>query len=136
MKIFSIDFIPTQLFIVQFVRTYVIHFLGTYVTILCNWLILWQNILYLYLDRIRICLILQEILFQDWVLKHCKSVQDSSLSKIQVWKVSVIKVRQLAIYQGWGAVPAPWLDSSSIVARQIGYLLRFMKNRISDLFWL
>ena len=31
----------------DFVRTYVIHLLGTYVTILCNWLILWQNALYL-----------------------------------------------------------------------------------------
>ena len=31
----------------EIVKTYVIHLLGTYVTILCNWLILWQNILYL-----------------------------------------------------------------------------------------
>ena len=29
------------------VMTYVIHLLGTYVTILCNWLILLQNVLYL-----------------------------------------------------------------------------------------
>ena len=29
------------------VRTYVIHLLGTYVNILSNWLILWQNTLYL-----------------------------------------------------------------------------------------
>ena len=28
----------------------------TYVMILCNWLILWQNALYLYLDRLRMCL--------------------------------------------------------------------------------
>ena len=75
------------------VRTYVIHLLGTYVTILYNWLILWQNTLYLYLGRSRMCLILQETLFQDQVLKPCKSVQDSS------WKVSVIKARQLAIYR-------------------------------------
>ena len=27
----------------EIVRTYVIHLLETYVTILCNWLILWQN---------------------------------------------------------------------------------------------
>ena len=27
----------------------------TYVMILCNWLILWQNALYLYLGRLRIC---------------------------------------------------------------------------------
>ena len=31
----------------EIVRTYVFHMLGSYVTILCNWLILWQNILYL-----------------------------------------------------------------------------------------
>ena len=31
----------------KIVRTYVLHMLGTYVTILCNWLILWQNALYL-----------------------------------------------------------------------------------------
>ena len=32
---------------VEIVRTYVIKVLGTYVTILCNWLILQQNVLYL-----------------------------------------------------------------------------------------
>ena len=63
---------------VKFVSTYAIHLLGTYITILCNWLILWQNALYLYLDRSRICLILQETVFQDQVLKTCKSVRDSS----------------------------------------------------------
>ena len=42
----------------EIVRTYVIHFLGTYVIILCNCLILWQNSLYLYLGRSRMCLIL------------------------------------------------------------------------------
>ena len=63
----------------EIVRTYVIHFLGTYVTILCNWLILWQNAFYLYLGRTRMYLILQETLFQDQVLKPCKSIQDSSL---------------------------------------------------------
>ena len=31
----------------EIVRTYVLHILGTYVTILCNWLIFWQNALYL-----------------------------------------------------------------------------------------
>ena len=31
----------------EIIRTYVIHLLGTYVTILCNWLILWQNVFYL-----------------------------------------------------------------------------------------
>ena len=60
------------------VRTYVIHLLGPYVTILCNWLIHWQNALYLYLGRSTMCLILQETVFQDQVLKPRKFVQDSS----------------------------------------------------------
>ena len=63
---------------VRIVRTYVIHLFGTYVTILYNWLIRWQNTLYLYLGRSRMCLILQETMFQDQVLKTCKSIQDSS----------------------------------------------------------
>ena len=41
--------------LIKFVRTYVIHLLGTYVTILCNWLILWKNAFYLYLGRSRMC---------------------------------------------------------------------------------
>ena len=40
-------------FVLFCVRTYVFHMLRTYVLILCNWLILWQNTLYLYLGRIR-----------------------------------------------------------------------------------
>ena len=55
-----------------------IHLLGTYVTILCNWLILRQNARYLYLGRSRMYLILQETLFQVQVLKPSKSVQESS----------------------------------------------------------
>ena len=38
------------------VRTYVFFMLRIYVMILCNWLILWQNALYLYLGRLRMCL--------------------------------------------------------------------------------
>ena len=40
----------------EIVRTYVIYLLVKYVTILCNWLILWQNALYLYLGKFRMCL--------------------------------------------------------------------------------
>ena len=49
--------ITLELIIGPIVRTYVIYLLGTYVVILCNWLILWQNALYLYLGRSRMCLI-------------------------------------------------------------------------------
>ena len=38
------------------VRIYVFHMLRTYVMILCNWLIIGQNALYLYLGRLRMCL--------------------------------------------------------------------------------
>ena len=57
----------------EIVKTCMIHLLGTYVTILCNWLIFWQNALYLCLGRFRMCLILQETLFQVQVWKPCKS---------------------------------------------------------------
>ena len=66
----------------EIVRTYAFHILGTYVTILCNWLILWQNALHLYLGKSRMCLILQEIRFQVQVLKPCKSIQDSSVKSV------------------------------------------------------
>ena len=73
----------------EIVRTYVIHLLRTYVTILCNWLILWQNAFYLYLGRSRMCLILQETMFKDQVLKH------SSLFKKSSKECNFIKARQL-----------------------------------------
>ena len=38
------------------IRTYVFLILRTYVMILCNWLIFWQNTLYLYFGRLRMCL--------------------------------------------------------------------------------
>ena len=40
----------------EIVMTYVFLMLRTYVIILCNWLILWQNALYLYLGGLRMCL--------------------------------------------------------------------------------
>ena len=110
----------------EIVRTYVIHLLGTYVTILRNWLIFWQNTLYLYLDKSRMCLILQETLFQIQVLKPCKSVQDSS------WKVHVIKAWQLVIYRALKSCSSPWLDNSSTNR----HLSRFMKFSFLGLFFI
>ena len=93
------------------VRTYVIYLLGIYVTIFCNWLIFWQNAFYLYLGRSRMCLILQETLFQDHVLKPCKSVEETS------WKVPIIKAQQLTWHPSYlsslKSCSAPWLYSSS-----------------------
>ena len=55
------SFLPSFLLLllllpIMLIRTYVFHMLRTYVMILCNWLILWQNALYLYLGRLRMCL--------------------------------------------------------------------------------
>ena len=71
------------------VMTYVFLMLRTYVMILCNWLILWQNALYLYLGRLRMCLNLQETTFQNQVLKP------SSLFKKSSKEWNFIKNRQL-----------------------------------------
>ena len=73
----------------EIVRTYVFYILRTYVMILCNWLILRQNTLYLYLGRLRMCLILQETTFQKQVLKP------SSLFKKSSKECKFIKARQL-----------------------------------------
>ena len=73
----------------EIVRTFVFHMLRTYVMILCNWLIFWQNTLYLYLGRFRMFEILQETLFQDQVLKL------SSLFNKTSSEYKIIKARQL-----------------------------------------
>ena len=66
----------------EIVRTYVSHLLRTYVTILCNWLILWRNTLYLYLGRSRMCLILQETYCSSLVLKPWRLDQETSKEKL------------------------------------------------------
>ena len=66
----------------EIVRTYVVHVLRTYVMILYNWLIFWQNALYLYLDRSRICLILQEACCSSLVLKPWRLDQETSKEKL------------------------------------------------------
>ena len=72
------------------VRTYVFHVLRTYVILLCNWLILWQNALYLYLGRSRMCLILQETCCSSLVLKPWRLDPETSKEKL------FIKARQIA----------------------------------------
>ena len=95
------------------VRTYVIHLLGTYVNILCNWLILWQNTLYLYLGRFIMFLILQETRFQDQVLKS------SSLSKKQDEKCKFIKAQQLHLLSLRRLFQPRVLDTCLTVSRQL-----------------
>ena len=61
------------------VRTYVIHLLETYVTILCNWLIIWQNALYLYLGRFKMYLNTSRNHVSRLSVKTFKSVQENKL---------------------------------------------------------
>ena len=68
--------------ICSYVRTYVFHLLRTYVILLCNWLIIWQNALYLYLGRSRMCLILQETCCSSLVLKPWRLDQETSEEKL------------------------------------------------------
>ena len=72
----------------EIVRTYVIHLLETYITILYNWLIFWQNAFYLYLGRSRMCLILQETC-SSLVLKPWRLDQETIEEKL------FIKARQI-----------------------------------------
>ena len=71
---------------------------------MCNWLILWQNALYLYLGRFRMCLILQETCCSSLVFKPWRLDQETSEEKL------FIKVGQIARHL--------WTDSST-PARQI-----------------
>ena len=73
----------------EIVRTYVLQMLGTYVTILCNWLILWQNTLYLYLGRLRMC--------STTLRNHV------SRSSVEIFK-SVQEIKECKIIKAWQLV--------------------------------
>ena len=51
-------------------------------TFILNWLILWQNTLYLYLGRSRMCLILQETCCSSQVFKSWRLDQKISEEKL------------------------------------------------------
>ena len=61
----------------------------TYVMILCNWLILWQNALYLYLGRLRMCLTTSRNHVSRSSVEAFKSVQEIKQ------ECKFIKARQL-----------------------------------------
>ena len=65
------------------------YMLRTYVMILCNWLILWQNALYLYLGRLRMCLNTSRNYISRSSVEASKSVQEIKQ------KCKFIKARQL-----------------------------------------
>ena len=60
----------------QTVKTYVFHMLRTHVLILCNWLILCQNALFLYLGKLRMCLTTSRNHVSRSSVKAFKSVQE------------------------------------------------------------
>ena len=75
---------------------------------MCNWLILWQNALYLYFDRSRMCLILQETCCSNLVLKPWRLDQETSEKKLFTKTEQIARhlqtdsstaSRQIAIYQ-------------------------------------
>ena len=117
----------------EIVRTYVIHLLGTYVT---HWLILWQNALYLYLGKSRMCLILQETCCSSLILKPWKLDQETSEEKLftkagQIaWQLldscsidSLTATRQVAIYRG-------------LMKLNIYYLSRYLiGHKLNDPLW-
>ena len=61
----------------------------TYVMILCNWLILWQKVLYLYLGRLRMCLTTSRNHVSRSSVEALKSVQEIKQ------ECKFIKARQL-----------------------------------------
>ena len=73
----------------EIVRTYVFLILRTYVMSLCNWLILWQNVLYLYLGRLRMCLNTLRNHVSRSIVEAFKSVQEIKQ------ECKFIKARQL-----------------------------------------
>ena len=73
----------------EIVRTYMFHMLGSYVTIFCNWLILLQNALYLYLGRLRMCLTISRNHVSRSSVEAFKSVQEIKQ------ECKFIKARQL-----------------------------------------
>ena len=79
---------------------------------MCNWLILWQNALYLCLGRSRMCLILQETCCSNLVLKPWRLDQETSEEKL------FTKVRQIAWHLR---------TDSSIVAQQIAIYRDLMR---------
>ena len=74
---------------IDVVSTYVFHMLRTYVMILCNWLILWQNALYLYLGGLRMCLTTSRNHVSRSSVEAFKSVQEIKQ------ECKFIKARQL-----------------------------------------
>ena len=120
----------------EIVRTYMFHLLRTYVILLCNWLILWQNTLYLYLDRSRMCLILQKTCCSSLILKPWRLDQEISEEKLFIKAGQItrhLRTDSSTPLDSWwiDRESSCLLDSSSIASRYL-YLSRFKARHLFD----
>ena len=83
----------------------------TYVMILCNWLILWQNTLYLYLGRLRMCLTTSRNHISRSSVEAVKFVQEIKQESANSLKLD-----------GW-SIPAQHLLSVEVYKFQISTLI-------------
>ena len=77
---------------------------GTYVMILCNWLILWQNTLYLYLGRLRMCLTTSRNHVSRSSVETFKSVQEikqesANSLKLDSWSIPARHLLSVEVYK-------------------------------------
>ena len=76
----------------------------TYVMILCNWLILWQNTLYLYLGRLRMCLTTSRNHISRSNVEAFKSVQEikqesANSLKLDNWLIASRHLLYVEVYE-------------------------------------
>ena len=76
----------------------------TYVMILCNWLILWQNALYLYLGRLRMCLTTSRNHVSRSSVEAFKSVQEinqesANSLKLDSWSIPARHLLSFEVYE-------------------------------------
>ena len=75
----------------------------TYVMILCNWLILRQNVLYLYLGRLRICLTTSRNVSRSSIeaFKYVQEIKQESANslKLDSWLIPAQHLLSIEVYE-------------------------------------
>ena len=75
----------------------------TYVIILCNWLILWQNALYLYLGRLRMCLTTSRNVSRSSIeaFKSVKEIKQESANSLKLdnWLIPARHLLSVKVYE-------------------------------------
>ena len=102
----SLSFSVSYVSCIMAVRTYVFHMLRIYIMILCNWLILWQKTLYLYMGRLRMCLNTSRNHVSRSSVEAFKSVQERkrwtrsrTLSPVTIWLNRVFSILVQLVYR-------------------------------------